>query len=56
MGRTVMEVGSDGVAIITLLNPPVNSLSVEGNFSNSIPTYIYIYAAFDPMFWIYVLS
>ncbi|KAL8157993.1 hypothetical protein AgCh_002629 [Apium graveolens] len=29
MGRTVMEVGSDGVAIITLFNPPVNSLSVD---------------------------
>ncbi|KAL1803729.1 hypothetical protein DCAR_0935440 [Daucus carota subsp. sativus] len=29
MGRTVMEVGSDGVAVITLINPPVNSLSVD---------------------------
>ncbi|KAK1387554.1 Glyoxysomal fatty acid beta-oxidation multifunctional protein MFP-a [Heracleum sosnowskyi] len=29
MGRTVMEVGSDGVAVITLLNPPVNSLSID---------------------------
>lgn len=29
MGRTVMEVGADGVAIITIINPPVNSLSVD---------------------------
>ncbi|KAL4386205.1 hypothetical protein GQ457_09G023850 [Hibiscus cannabinus] len=26
-GRTTMEVGADGVAIITIINPPVNSLS-----------------------------
>lgn len=32
MGRTVMEVGSDGVAVITLFNPPVNSLSVDGMY------------------------
>ncbi|THG03548.1 hypothetical protein TEA_012206 [Camellia sinensis var. sinensis] len=29
-GRTVMEVGADGVAIITIINPPVNSLSLDG--------------------------
>ncbi|GMP56883.1 hypothetical protein CsSME_00021191 [Camellia sinensis var. sinensis] len=29
-GRTVMEVGADGVAIITIINPPVNSLSIDG--------------------------
>lgn len=29
-GRTVMEVGSDGVAVITIIHPPVNSLSVDG--------------------------
>ncbi|KAG5555099.1 hypothetical protein RHGRI_012583 [Rhododendron griersonianum] len=28
-GRTVMEVGADGVAVITIVNPPVNSLSVD---------------------------
>ncbi|KAJ1407666.1 hypothetical protein SESBI_24140 [Sesbania bispinosa] len=28
-GHTVLEVGSDGVAIITLINPPVNSLSFD---------------------------
>ncbi|XP_042518036.1 peroxisomal fatty acid beta-oxidation multifunctional protein MFP2 [Macadamia integrifolia] len=28
-GRTVMEVGADGVAVITLINPPVNSLSFD---------------------------
>ncbi|XP_047311340.1 glyoxysomal fatty acid beta-oxidation multifunctional protein MFP-a-like [Impatiens glandulifera] len=32
-GRTTMEVGSDGVAIITIINPPVNSLSVDVLFS-----------------------
>ncbi|XP_042373568.1 glyoxysomal fatty acid beta-oxidation multifunctional protein MFP-a-like [Zingiber officinale] len=29
MGRTVMEVGADGVALITIINPPVNSLSLD---------------------------
>lgn len=29
-GRTVLEVGADGVAIITIINPPVNSLSFDG--------------------------
>lgn len=29
LGRVDMDVGSDGVALITITNPPVNSLSVE---------------------------
>uniref|UniRef100_A0A453E1H3 Uncharacterized protein n=1 Tax=Aegilops tauschii subsp. strangulata TaxID=200361 RepID=A0A453E1H3_AEGTS len=29
-GRTEMEVGGDGVAVITICNPPVNSLSIDG--------------------------
>ena len=29
-GRAVMEVGADGVALITIINPPVNSLSFDG--------------------------
>ncbi|XP_006644156.1 glyoxysomal fatty acid beta-oxidation multifunctional protein MFP-a [Oryza brachyantha] len=28
-GRTEMEVGADGVAVITICNPPVNSLSID---------------------------
>ncbi|XP_011621903.1 peroxisomal fatty acid beta-oxidation multifunctional protein MFP2 [Amborella trichopoda] len=28
-GRTAMEVGPDGVALITIINPPVNSLSID---------------------------
>ncbi|KAK2358291.1 peroxisomal fatty acid beta-oxidation multifunctional protein MFP2 [Trifolium repens] len=28
-GHTVMDVGADGVAIITIINPPVNSLSFD---------------------------
>ncbi|XP_059647782.1 glyoxysomal fatty acid beta-oxidation multifunctional protein MFP-a [Cornus florida] len=28
-GRTVMEVGADGVALITIINPPVNSLAID---------------------------
>ncbi|KAA8548946.1 hypothetical protein F0562_000630 [Nyssa sinensis] len=28
-GRTVLEVGADGVALITIVNPPVNSLSID---------------------------
>ena len=29
-GRTTIEVGADGVALITIINPPVNSLSFDG--------------------------
>ncbi|CAN6468185.1 unnamed protein product [Victoria cruziana] len=28
-GRTQMEVGADGVAVITIIHPPVNSLSID---------------------------
>ncbi|XP_039020728.1 peroxisomal fatty acid beta-oxidation multifunctional protein MFP2-like [Hibiscus syriacus] len=28
-GRTMIEVGADGVAVITIINPPVNSLSFD---------------------------
>ncbi|XWS53595.1 hypothetical protein CRYUN_Cryun10bG0014800 [Craigia yunnanensis] len=28
-GRIMMEVGADGVAVITIINPPVNSLSLD---------------------------
>lgn len=31
-GHTLMEVGPDGVAVITIVNPPVNSLSYDGTF------------------------
>lgn len=29
-GTTTMEVGSDGVAVITIDHPPVNALSADG--------------------------
>ncbi|CAF2126566.1 unnamed protein product [Brassica napus] len=32
-GTTTMEVGADGVAVITLINPPVNSLSFDVLYS-----------------------
>ncbi|CAK7333382.1 unnamed protein product [Dovyalis caffra] len=32
-GRTTVEVGTDGVALITIINPPVNSLSVDVLYS-----------------------
>nr|TKW07002.1 hypothetical protein SEVIR_7G278632v2 [Setaria viridis] len=32
-GRTEMEIGDDGVAVITVVNPPVNALSIQGIFS-----------------------
>ena len=35
-GRTTIEVGADGVAVITIFNPPVNSLSLDGT-RNSLP-------------------
>ncbi|KAI4345398.1 hypothetical protein L6164_012526 [Bauhinia variegata] len=28
-GRTVFDVGADGVAVVTIINPPVNSLSLD---------------------------
>ena len=31
-GRTELEVGADGVAVITICNPPVNSLSIDGMY------------------------
>ncbi|CAJ1940990.1 unnamed protein product [Sphenostylis stenocarpa] len=34
-GHTLMEVGPDGVAVITIVNPPVNSLSYDGTFDPS---------------------
>lgn len=35
--RVTMEVGSDGVAIVTIHNPPVNALAIPGCFiTNSI--------------------
>jgi len=32
-GRTELEVGADGVAVITICNPPVNSLSIDVLYS-----------------------
>ncbi|PKA62965.1 Glyoxysomal fatty acid beta-oxidation multifunctional protein MFP-a [Apostasia shenzhenica] len=32
-GRTTLEVGADGVAVITIVNPPVNSLSIDVLYS-----------------------
>lgn len=32
-GRTTIEVGSDGVAVITIINPPVNSLALDVLYS-----------------------
>lgn len=33
-GTTTLEVGADGVALITLVNPPVNSLSIDRECSS----------------------
>lgn len=32
LGRTTVEVGADGVAVVTINNPPLNLLSVDGIF------------------------
>lgn len=32
-GTTSVEVGDDGVAVITINNPPLNLLSVNGTFT-----------------------
>lgn len=31
MGSITMEIGNDGVAVITMLNPPVNALTLSGS-------------------------
>lgn len=42
-GTTKVEIGDDGVAIITILNPPLNLLSVDGNRLSSPQSYIFSY-------------
>ena len=37
-GRTELDVGADGVAVITIYNPPVNSLSIDGMVLLSTPS------------------
>ena len=37
-----MEVGNDGVAVISIYNPPVNSLAIPSNLSKLV----YDYTAF----------
>jgi hypothetical protein len=37
-GRTELDVGADGVAVITIYNPPVNSLSIDGMVLRSTPS------------------
>lgn len=32
-GRTTIDVGADGVAVITIINPPVNSLALDGTLN-----------------------
>lgn len=36
--KVTMEVGSDGVAVITIFNPPVNALAIP---SKLIPLYLF---------------
>jgi hypothetical protein len=45
-GRTVMEVGADGVALITIIYPPVNALSFDGTFFVTPLTRSYLFAFF----------
>lgn len=52
-GRTTLEVGADGVAIITIINPPVNSLSLDGNFFFYYILDLNIFLFFFPLyFWL----
>ena len=37
-GRTELDVGADGVAVITINNPPVNSLPFDGMVLRSTPS------------------
>lgn len=46
-GRTTIEVGGDGVAVITIINPPVNSLSFDGKLIK-----VYFFLFFELGFWI----
>lgn len=51
-GHTVLEVGADGVAIITIVNPPVNSLSFDGTillFHRSV-SFIWFYLMYSLVF------
>jgi hypothetical protein len=41
-GRTTIEVGADGVALITIINPPVNSLSFDGITRSSSFFFLYL--------------
>ena len=43
-GKTTMEVGGDGVAVITLINPPVDSLSFDGTLCSSSTLFIYFWS------------
>jgi hypothetical protein len=54
-GRTFMEVGADGVALITFINPPINSLSFDGTRSFLIPLIHIFYFLFFYYIYIYIL-
>lgn len=46
-GTTTMEVGSDGVAVITIDHPPVNALSADGiglSFNLAFSEFIVIFS------------
>lgn len=35
--KVTLEVGNDGVAVITIFNPPVNALAIPSNQASSAP-------------------
>ena len=46
MARTEMEVGADGVAVITIINPPINCLSFDGDSSSSVYYHFLFFSEF----------
>lgn len=49
-GRTTIEVGADGVAVITIINPPVNSLALDGTFKALFLDLTDLIVSFSPSF------
>ncbi|RWW13895.1 hypothetical protein GW17_00022374 [Ensete ventricosum] len=46
VARTEMEVGADGVAVITIINPPINCLSFDGDSSSSVSYHFLFFSEF----------
>ena len=50
--RVTMEVGNDGVAVITISNPPVNALAIPSKALLSQPLSLYFHFSFSSSYMI----